>query len=270
MEYIEFIVNILGEASKIALAHFGKISGITKPDDNNQVLTDADLAIGKKIISLIHDKYPTHNIIDEEAGIIDNRSEFTWVIDPVDGTSNFANGIVTYGVIVGLLKGGVPIAGGFALPAFSEIYSAEKGEGAFLNGEKITIDDSKEELSSQLLAYGIDANHKNPDATRQECKLIAELILKIRNLRASGCVFDAAMVLKNKYGAYLANWGKIWDVAGVQVVVQEAGGIFTNFIGKTIDYSNPLTRVNENFGLCISSPKLHKQIQEIVNKNTGK
>lgn len=266
MKYREFIVNVLGEASKIALEHFGKVSGVTKPGDNNQVLTEADLAVGKKIISLIEQKYPSHNIIDEEAGVMDKNSEFTWVIDPIDGTSNFANGVITYGIIVGLLKDGVPVAGGFALPAFSEIYSAEKGSGAFLNEEKIIINDDKDKLSSELLAYGIDADHENPDATRQECKLIAELVLKIRNLRASGCVFDSAMVLKNKYGAYLADWGKIWDVAGVQIVIEEAEGICTNFWGKSLDYSNPLAKIKDKYGFCISSPKLHKQIQEIVNK----
>ena len=265
MQYKEFITGALKKSSKIALRYFGKVSGTTKPDDNNQVLTKADLAIGKKVISLIRSKYPKHNIIDEEAGVIDNGSEFTWVIDPIDGTSNFAKGVVTYGIIIGLLKNDTPIAGGFALPAFSEIYFAEKGSGAFLNGKKIIIDNSKDKLLSELVAYGIDADHKNPDATRQEGKLIAELVLNIRNLRASGCVFDVAMVLKNKYGAYLADWGKIWDVAGVQIVVEEAGGICTNFWGKPIDYSNPLAKVKDKYGFCISSPKLHKQIQEIVN-----
>ena len=266
MEYREFIVNTLKEVSKIALGYFGKVSGVTKPDDNNQVLTDADLAIGKKIISLIQEKYPTHNIIDEEAGVIDNKSEFTWVIDPIDGTSNFANGVVTYGIIIGLLRGEKPIAGGFALPAFSEIYSAEKSEGAFLNEERITIINDKEKLSSQLLAYGIDANHKNPDATRQECKRIAELVLNIRNLRGGGCVFDSAMVLRNKYGAYIADWGKVWDIAGVQIIVEEADGVCTDYWGNPVNYKNVLARANEKYGFCISSPKLHEQIQKIISR----
>jgi myo-inositol-1(or 4)-monophosphatase len=103
--YKDFILEVLNEVSAIALRSFGKVSGTTKATDNNQVLTETDIEIGNKIVAAIKAKYPDHNIIDEEAGVVDNASTYTWVVDPIDGTSNFANGVSAYGIMIGLLEG---------------------------------------------------------------------------------------------------------------------------------------------------------------------
>src|SRR3989344_3970191 len=263
MVYKEFITKVLEKSSKIALSYFGKVTGTTKPGDNNQVLTEADLEIGKTIISLIKNTYPEHNIIDEEAGIIDNGSEFTWVIDPIDGTSNFAEGVVTYGIIIGLLKNNIPIAGGVALPSFSEIFVAEKDEGTFCNNEKIIIK-GEHSLLYSLVAYSIDGHQESPSITEEECRLLAKVVLCIRNLRASGSVFDAIMTVKGKYGAYLGRTSKIWDNVGLQIIIEEAGGKYTDFFGKPIDYTNPLSKVKENYTWCMAEPNIHQEIQKII------
>ena len=264
MEYKEFITKALKESSEIALGYFGKVVGTIKPDDNNQVLTEADLAIGKNVISLIKAAYPKYNIIDEEAGVINNGSDFTWVIDPIDGTSNFANGIPTYGIIIGLLQNNIPIAGGVALPAFSEICVAQKGTGAFCNGKKLSV--TKEtRLLSTLVAYGIDGHQENPSLTRDEGKTLTEIILSIRNLRSSGSAFDGVMFAKGKYGAYLYRTAKIWDNVGMHIVCEEAGAVVTDYFGKPLDYSNPLSKASSNFTLCMSTPELHKEIQRIIH-----
>ena len=265
MQFKNFIVDALEKSSKIALGYFGKVSGTTKPDDNNQVLTQADIEIGKSIIASIKDKYSSHNIIDEEAGVIDNGSEFTWVIDPIDGTSNFAAGLQTYGIIIGLLQNNVPIAGGVALPAFSKIYFAEKGFGAFLNDKRITIENNNRNLLSELVAYVIDSHRENPKITRDECKLLAEIVLNIRNLRMNGGVFDSMMVLENRYGVQLSP-GKIWDLVGLHIITEEAGGVFTDFFGKPIDYKNPLSKAKGRFTFCMGPGLLHKQMQRVIHK----
>src|SRR5215469_2103265 len=110
MNYSSFIQSTLEEASKIANEKFGKVSATIKGGDSNQILTEADVAIGKLIIEKIKKEYPDYNIIDEEAGVIDNGSEFTWVVDPIDGTSNFAHAVPLYGIMIGLLQWGTPIA----------------------------------------------------------------------------------------------------------------------------------------------------------------
>ena len=157
MYYQIFLNQALQEASQIANDSFGKVNGTIKGTDHNQILTETDLAVGKLLISQVKSAYPDYNIIDEEAGVIDNGSEFTWVIDPIDGTSNFAAGIPTYGIMLGLLKDSTPIAGGIVLPAFNQLLIAEKGQGAYCNEEKIAVS-SETKLLNSLLSYGIDGH----------------------------------------------------------------------------------------------------------------
>lgn len=264
MEYIAFIKETLRAASEIAQRNFGTVSSTVKQGDNNQVLTETDLAIGHYIVTRIQESFPTHNVIDEEAGIIDKKSEYTWVVDPIDGTSNFANGLPTYGVMIGLLQGNKAIAGGIVLPAFQQIYVAEKGKGAFCNDAPISVT-KEQKLLSVLVAYGVDGHQEDPERTYKEVKVLSEIILHIRNLRTTNSAYDMAQVPAGRYGAYLNQTTKIWDNVALQPIVEEAGGIMTDFWGKPMDYSNPLTRAQENFTICAAAPTLHEQLQNIIH-----
>src|SRR3989344_5296085 len=266
MTYTDFIQKLLEETSKIALANFGKVKGRVKPDDRNQVLTDADLEIGKFVIGKISEEFPDHNIIDEEAGVIGRNSRFTWVIDPIDGTSNFAAGVPTYGTIVGLLDGDRPIVGGVALPFFSEIIIAEKGKSAFLNGNRISV--TKEtDLSKTLVAVGLDPHHEDPERTREEIKIAGEILLHARNMRTSNSIFDEMQLVRGNYGGWVCFNTKIWDNIGSHVIVEEAGGLYTDFYGKEKDYSNPLSKARTTFTNCAAAPLLHKKLQKIIHSN---
>lgn len=263
MQYKTFITKVLEVASKIATDNFGKVPGYAKKEDKNQVLTKTDLEIGKFLVNEIRNNYPDHNIIDEEAGIVDNKSTFTWVIDPIDGTSNFANGIPMYGIMVGLLEKSQPIAGGIAQPSFSEIFFAEKNQGAFCNDIPIRVSQEKELINS-LVAYGIDGHQENPKFTESECLLLSKIILNIRNLRASNSCYDFTAVATGKYGAYLNQTSKIWDNVAPQIIVEEAGGTYTDFKGKPIDYSDPISKTNNNFIYIAATPEIHKQLLAII------
>jgi myo-inositol-1(or 4)-monophosphatase len=268
MNYKDFIQNCLQESSKIAADKFGKVTHTLKPGDTNQVLTEADIAIGKLILEKIKQEYPDYNVIDEEAGVIDNKSEFTWVIDPIDGTSNYAMGVPTYGIMMGLLKGSTPIAGGFALPSTNEICIAEKGQGAFCNGQKISVT-TETQLKNCLIAYHIDGHPQEPDRTKKETALLGEIILRVRNMRNSGAEpIDGLYVACGKYGALLNQTMRIWDMVAPHIVIEESGGLFTDFWGKPVDYSDPLTKTAVHFTNCAASPVLHQQLQEIIHKNT--
>lgn len=263
----DFIQTVLEQSSVIAQANFGKVFGTSKGVDNNQVLTETDLKIGKYIVNEIQKAYPTYNVIDEEAGIIDKKSPFTWVVDPIDGTSNFANGVPEYGILLGLLHEGIPIAGGIALPSFNEVYTAEKGKGTLCNGRPVHVT-KEQKLLSSLVAYGIDGHQENPSLTYAETKLLAEIVLAIRNLRSSNSTYDFALVAKGAYGGYMNRTSKIWDNVGPQIVIEEAGGIYTDFYGHPIDYSNPLSKGDINFTMCAASPALHAQLQAVIHKHT--
>jgi myo-inositol-1(or 4)-monophosphatase len=262
-----FITTVLESAAVIANNSFGRVSGTVKPEDNNQVLTETDIEIGNLIVSRIKDQYPNWNVIDEEAGIIDNGSQYTWVVDPIDGTSNFANGVHTYGILIGLLKDDVPVAGGIALPYFNEIYVAEKGKGAFCNGEAVKVSEEANLLNS-LVAYGIDGHQENPSITIEEATTLAQIILNIRNLRGSNSTYDSALVAKGRYGASLNRTSKIWDNVAQHIVIEEAGGIYTDFFGNPIDYSNPTGKVDENFTWCAGASMLHAKLQKIIHTSS--
>jgi myo-inositol-1(or 4)-monophosphatase len=261
---LKFITKILQKASDIANNNFGKVSFTTKTGDNNQVLTETDIAIGNYIVEQIQNEFPTHNIIDEEAGVIDKKSNFTWVVDPIDGTSNFANGLSTYGVMIGLLQDDTPIAGGISLPAFNQLFIAEKDNGAFCNGAPIHVSSETEPLSV-LVAYGIDGHQEDPERTIKESEQLGKIILNIRNLRTTNSAYDMANVANGKYGAYLNQTTKIWDNVALQPIIEEAGGIVTDFWGKPMDYSNPLSKAQDNFTICAGSPEIHRKLQLIIN-----
>ena len=229
-------------------------------------LAATDLAVGKLIVVAILTAFPDHNIIDEEDGVIDKGSRYTWVVDPIDGTSNFANGLPTYGIMVGLLKEDRAVAGGIILPQFDQLYVAQKGMGAFRNGEKITVS-SETTLLKSLVAYGIDGHQENPERTRQEVKLLGEIILNIRNLRTTNSAYDMAYVADGKYGAYLNQNTKIWDNVALQPIIEEAGGIVTDFWGKPMRYQHALRHSQENFTICAAAPALHKQLQLIIQQH---
>ena len=267
MTHIDFIQKILGEASEIARTRFGKVTGRIKPDDRNQVLTDADIEIGKFIIENIDREFPQYNVIDEEAGVIDKNSDYTFVVDPIDGTSNFAAGVPTYGIIIGLLNKGNPVAGGVALPYFSEITIAEKGKGAFLNGKKIKV--TKEtDLSKTLVAVGLDPHYENPERTRKEIKIAGEILLHSRNMRTSNSIFDDMQVARGNYGGWICFNTKIWDNIGSQIIIEEAGGIYTDFYGEKQDFSNPIGKAKSQFSNCVGAPALHAKLQEIIHNDT--
>jgi len=265
-KYTTFIKNILSEASKTARRNFGRVHGTVKGSDPNQVLTAADLAIGRFLVDQIARTFPAHNILDEEAGVVDKGSVVTWVVDPIDGTSNFAAGVPMYGIMVGLLEREIPVAGGIALPFFSDICVAEKGFGVANSGELLKINDQTH-LGSSLVAYGMDGHPETPEVTVSECRLLGEIALKVRNLRSSNSVFDAMMVVKGGYGAFLNRTSKIWDNVAQQIIIEEAGGIYTDFWGKPMDYSDCLHRIESNYTFCAAAPLVHRALQNIIHNS---
>lgn len=264
MDYRTFISHSLQKGSEVANSYFGKVDGVVKEGDNNQVLTEADLSIGTLLLREIKEVYPDHNIIDEEAGVVDNGSEYTWVVDPIDGTSNFAQGLPLYGILLGLLKDDTSIAGGIALPFFNQIIVAEKGVGAFAEDKRVLVTDESN-LINTLVAYGIDGHKENPSLTYSETQTISEIILSCRNLRTTNSAYDMFQVAVGAYGASMNKTSKIWDNVAQQIVLEEAGGIYTDYYGKKIDYHNPLEKVDKNYTWCTANPNLHKALQNIIH-----
>lgn len=265
MDYRTFLTRELQNAALIANKYFGKVSGTVKPEDTNQVLTEADIEIGKLLVEAVRREYPEHNIIDEEAGVIDNGSHYTWVIDPIDGTSNFAAGTPDYGIMIGLLEEATPIAGGVFAPAHDKLYIAIKGEGATCNGQGIRVT-NESKLVHTLVSFGIDSHPEDPERTQKECQVLADVVLNVRNIRNSGSeAIDPMYVAEGRFGGRINLSSKIWDNVAPQIIAEEAGALWTDTNGKAIDYSNPTKRIDHNYTFCVAAPKLHEQLIKTMN-----
>lgn len=265
MKYTNFIKECLEEASQIALDGYGKVESKIKSESNMQVLTETDLEIGQLLIGKIKSAYPDHNIIDEETGVIDNKSQFTWTIDPIDGTANYASKIPMYGTMLGLLENDSPIAGGIVLPEFKEMYYAEKDCGAFCNNEKISVSQITN-LDRNFVAYLV-GTHISEEAHLEQIEVLKKLIPNVMSLRTSNCTaFDGAFVASGRYGVAMNTKSYIWDCVPLHIIIEEAGGICTNFHGEKIDYSNATKKSKQYFSFCCGAKELHIQVQKILKQ----
>ena len=129
------LISALKASGDTLLEYFDKPLEIKQKESQSSIVTEADLESEKIIIGLIRNVYPAHNIISEEAGFINNNSEYTWIIDPLDGTSNFASGIPWFGVLITLFERNTPVMAGAYLPVQNILYFAEAGKGAYRNGK---------------------------------------------------------------------------------------------------------------------------------------
>ena len=263
MDQVPFIENSLQAAAKIANRYFGKVSQSIKTGDNNQVLTETDLEVGQYLVSEVEKNFPEDNILDEEAGVIDRGASRTWVIDPIDGTSNFAEGLPTYGIMIGLLENNQPTLGGLVLPAFDEVFVGGRDHPTTKNGQSVSCS-TKEKLLNCLVAYGIDGHQENPDRTHQEAETLGKIVLGIRNLRSTNSAYDMAKTVEGKYALFLNQTTKVWDNVAIQALIEGAGGICTDFYGQPIDYSQTLTNPELNYTICAGPEVLHRQIQDII------
>lgn len=263
MSDTNFLTAVLLSASDIARSYFGKATASVKKDKT--IVTEADIEIGRFLIDKVKKEHPLHNIVDEEMGVIDNKSDFTWVIDPIDGTSNFAAGVPLYGILIGLLYKNKPVAGGIALPAFSEIYTAEEGKRAFCNGISIQTTSAKE-LKNVLVAYGLDGSVDPPERiAKEDALLVATFAQKSRNIRSTNSIFDGMMVARGAFGVWMHRTTRIWDNVATHIILQEAGCTYTDFYGKPIDYLSWRDNPQKNFTLCGANPSLHAAAQDVVH-----
>ncbi|WP_346862685.1 inositol monophosphatase [uncultured Draconibacterium sp.] len=254
----------LYDAGKILLANFGKINDYTVKESQSSIVTKTDVDSEKRIMQVISDEFPAHNLLGEETGFRNKKSEYTWVVDPIDGTSNFAAGIPWFGVIICVLKDFKPLMAGCYLPVQDQLYFAEINKGATLNGNRISV--SKErDLKNILMAYSLDFSDE-PGKTKQEAKTIELLVQNIRNLRSTNCLIDFCYTADGKLGGCANRTTKIWDIAGPALIIQEAGGIATNLQGKKLDFSVRDEDYGRNFEILAANKILHKKVISLLNK----
>lgn len=244
------------EAGKIALKYFGKKHSFKiKNGDKSNFATTADLEAEKKIIEIIRNSFPDHTFIAEESGETGKNSEYTWVIDPIDGTSIFSVGLPYFTVSVGLLKNDQPLLGVIYQPVTKDLYYAVLGKGAFLNSKRINVSHVKELQSSVL---GADFAHRGKRAQKTEKYILPFLNKILYPISTGGDVLLFAQIGRGVLDGFVTETN-IWDCLTGAIIILEAGGKVTDGKGELIDWSKKRMEIVTSNGL------IHGQILETLS-----
>jgi myo-inositol-1(or 4)-monophosphatase len=251
---LNFAIETAREAGQILLERFGRKITITKKGDINLV-TEADLASEKLIIERIRSHYPKHAILAEESGAsaLNGESEWKWIIDPLDGTTNYAHGYPCFCVTVALEHKGEIIVGVTFDPTRDELFAAEKGNGATLNGRQIRVS-ATESLSDALLVTGFPY-----DAREREnfARHFTDFTYKSRGIRRDGsAAIDMAYVACGRFDGFWEEGLHAWDVAAGVLLIEEAGGRVSYYDDSKFSIYKP--------PICANNKLIHAEMLEVL------
>ena len=262
--YLSICEDAARSAGKILLEMLGTTSFRHKKNPKDLV-TEADIAAQKVIESIVIGAFPDHRFLGEEGEFAtanpDSASEFCWIVDPLDGTTNFVHGVPHFGPSIALARGTDVLCGVFYNPSTDEFFSASKGEGAFLNGKRMQTS-TWQTLGESLvsLSFPTVVEQHSPD-------LLAFLkaATMCQSFRRTGSTaLNMAYVAAGRFDATWSYACNAWDIAAGIVLVREAGGIVTKPDGSPVDFGSPAP-------VCaVANETLHRQLMEVLNAGTAR
>ena len=245
------------EAGKFLKYNLGKVRHIErKLGQETNLVTEIDKASEALIIKKIKQHYPSHDILAEESGDHKAKSEYRWIIDPLDGTTNYTHGLPLFSVSIGVELNGTMVAGVIYDPSADEIFTAEKGRGAFLNGKRIHVS-THDSLINSLLVTGFPYNVKeNPGHVVEH---FVNLLMEGQGVRRLGsAAIDLAYVAAGRLDGFWEVFLNPWDKAAGILLVQEAGGVVTDF------KNNPASVYDQN--TLATNGKIHQHMLRVLEK----
>lgn len=224
---MDFAVNAAREAGKLTLRHFQRPLDIELKADRSPV-TIADREAEDCLFGMIQKEYPTDGCLGEEQGERPGTSGFRWIVDPIDGTRSFVQGVPLYGVMVALIDpNGQPVVGVVGFPALDEMVAAARGEGCYYNGRRSRVS-SVDTIAESCVVYtslqGFDET--NTEAAFQRVRRRARIV------RNWGDCYGHMLVATGRAEVMLDPILADWDCAALQPIVEEAGGSFTDWEGQ--------------------------------------
>lgn len=235
VDYLSAATEIAREAGQI-LRHFSDRSVAVEYKGAFDVVTVADRTSEELVIRRLRERFPSHSIIGEEGGSVDNGSEYVWHVDPLDGTTNFAHGYPWFAVSIGLERNGEGIAGVVYNPIMEELYAAEKGAGSYLNNRRISVS-AIEMLETGLFATGFPAANRRDNPNVYYFHQFSVLTHGCR--RAGSAALDLCSVAAGRFEGFWEFGLKSWDVSAGLVIVTEAGGVFSDMRGDKYRSGDP-------------------------------
>ena len=220
------------------------------------LVTEADLASQEAVYSAIMAEFPDHGFLGEEEGkSTPGRDGYRWIVDPLDGTTNYVHGLAQYAVSIGLERHGRPIAGAVYDPSADECFSAALGLGAWVNEQPIRTSNVTE-LGQALVAVSF------PPAVRRDNPAITEFLTVMERTQAVRRMGSSALNLcylaAGRLDAYWAKDTKTWDVAAGFLLVTEAGGTLTSYDGGPADLNRPQF-------VAAATPQLHAELRTLLS-----
>ena len=260
---LNFAVRVAREAGSILRDMSERdLTSRTKHGISN-IVTDADTASERLIVQSIQKGFPDHSILAEESGLARGSSDFTWVVDPLDGTSNFAAGIPWYGVLLALLQQERVVLGVMFLPELELLYTASSEQEAARNGSSVRVS-SAQSLDEVLWAYGMDGGSDDGSATPQ-LELLRKLLARVRNVRATNSLVDAAFTADGRLGGFINHSMKIWDIAASSLIISAAGGVVTDLAGRPLAFGVSADALEREYAVLAGAPALHASVLRIVS-----
>ena len=252
--YKETLIEATNAGAGELKRFFNEKFTISHKEGINNLVTEADFASDKAIRNVIKNTFPEHGIVSEESDEKVTNSEYKWIIDPIDGTVNFANGIPICCVSIGLEYKGNMFMGAVYNPLMNEFFFAEKNKGATLNGNKISVSDKTEVLKSCLVTgfpY-IYLDHANGPL-----QVFSKLIKNGVPVRRFGsAAIDLCWVAAGRFDGFYEHQLHAWDSAAGFIIVEEAGGKVTNLKGEKYSPFQP--------GIIATNGRIHSDLQKIV------
>ena len=196
----------------------------------NNLVTEADHASEKAILDVIRKNYPDHFILSEEVGEIKQDSEYKWIIDPIDGTVNFAHGIPICCVSIAVERNGEMVLGAVYAPFMNELYVAERGKGATLNDKKITVSNESSVLKACLVTGFPYTYLDMPNGPLEVFERFIRKGIPVRRLGSAA--IDLCWVACGRFDGFYEHKLEAWDSAAGFLIVEEAGGKVTDYKGQ--------------------------------------
>ncbi|MEK7146017.1 MAG: inositol monophosphatase family protein [Patescibacteria group bacterium] len=229
----------------------------SKGSSSSNLVTDVDKACEDLIISTIKKHFPDHSILSEEAGEITGSGDYKWIIDPIDGTTNFAHGLPFFAISIGIAYQGKPIIGVVEIPALGESFWAQEGRGAHLGNKKIQVS-ATDRLDKGLMATGFPYE-RGGDRYNMNMKLFDHFYKSGHGVRRLGVAsIDLCYTAAGRFDAYWEYGLKPWDIAAGKIILEEAGGTVTNMDGSKL---NP-----KNESLLATNTRLHSTLLQEFKK----
>jgi myo-inositol-1(or 4)-monophosphatase len=226
----------------------------------SDLVTDADYASEEAMLDTLVSAVPDDGWLTEESGFRRGTSNRTWVIDPLDGTVNYATGLDDFGVIVGLVENGSPVAGGMYLPVVDLMYLAERGNGAERNGTPIHVSTTKN-LSEAVFDHSLSSI---AGSITEQARTLAALIRTARGVRCVHSLTYLARVAEGIYDGFVYHSLGLWDVCGPSVILEEAGGALARVDGQPLDLRPSPEAGTEILAVMCANPALLQEVRNVL------